>query len=343
MFVHARPSVSKKKIREILRRSYARRLKPNAILIRIADMHNILKCLLVTVMCLANNPVWGSGDQWRMSPSQAETSAYQTSVIPMADGSPMPPPSVRMLAPDTERPRTQGILATTTWLKGAFSTETEVAANQGSPRGGDPSARMMRLGVIGSKGLARYGMTYRTEDPDFYQGSLYPQKAKHQLEAAVGYGGVLWDTKLASSYGYETDLLNHGAESQVQTQTVTASFSPADSLRITPTLGYRAEQQEWSGARIGAPSASIAMNYKQSSRLSVTAMGNYSAVRSSDKLVELDMIGGKGIVSWELEPLRDWKPQVSLEGGYNLQVNRLMPSGQTENISGLLRLVLATM
>jgi hypothetical protein len=55
------------------------------------------------------------------------------------------------------------------------------------------------------------------------------------------------------------------------------------------------------------------------------------------------MIGGKGVLTWELEPVRDWKPQLSLEGGYNLQINRLMPSAQTENLSGLLRLVLATM
>jgi len=85
------------------------------------------------------------------------------------------------------------------------------------------------------------------------------------------------------------------------------------------------------------------MNYRQNPQLSMTATGNYSAMRSTDRLIDVDMIGGKGIVSWELEPVRDWKPQLSLEGGYNLQVNRLMPSAQTENLSGLLRLVLATM
>jgi hypothetical protein len=66
-------------------------------------------------------------------------------------------------------------------------------------------------------------------------------------------------------------------------------------------------------------------------------------MRSSDRLIDFDMIGGKGVLTWELGPVREWKPQVTLEGGYNLQVNRLMPSAQTENLSGLLRLVLATM
>jgi hypothetical protein len=102
------------------------------------------------------------------------------------------------------------------------------------------------------------------------------------------------------------------------------------------------EQQEWSGARIDSPSASLAMNYKQS-QLGISLMGNYSGMRSSDRLIDLDNVGGKGILTWGLEPVRDWKPLLSLEGGYNLQVNRLMPSAQTADISGLLRLVLATL
>jgi hypothetical protein len=85
------------------------------------------------------------------------------------------------------------------------------------------------------------------------------------------------------------------------------------------------------------------MKYIQSRRLTMTAMGNYFSMRSSDRLVDLDMIGGKGVLTWELDAVRDWKPQLSVEGGYNLQVNRLLPSSQTENLSGLLRLVLATM
>jgi len=375
-------------------------------------MHDILKFTLLCVLLLGHDPVWAGGDEWKTSPKPADTSWYQTRLTPMSDGVPM----VRNVTPDTDRPRTQGLLASTTWLKGAFSTETEVAANQAISPGNDPSARMMRLGVSGSAGLVRYGMTYRTADQTFSQSpglerreawgewkngamaistavgqrsqldagatgnrvqqnfnridvswgkpawphlafkygenaasntmdplSVFPQRTDHRVEAAVGYGGTLWEARLASSYGLETDLVNHGAESQVKTQSITASLRPLETLTITPTLGYRVEQQEWSGARIDSPSASLSMNYTQNPRMSFTAMGNYSGLRSTDKLIELDSIGGKGIVSLELEPVKDWKPQLSLEGSYNLQVNRLMPSAQTENLSGLLRLVLATM
>jgi len=291
-----------------------------------------------------------------------------------------------------------------------------MAANQAVSPGENPSARMVRFGLTGSKGVIRYGMTYRTADPTFYQApgqeqreawgewkngamairsavgqrnqldadatrnrvqqsynridvswgkpawpnlalkyaqnaagamdplSQSPQRAEHhRVEAAIGYGGTLWDAKLASSYGLETDLMNHGAESQVKTQTITASLRPLETLTITPALGYRAERPEWSSERIDSPSASLSMNYKQSPRMSVTAMGNYFGLRSTDSLIDLDNIGGTGVITWELEPVRDWKPQLSFEGGYNLQVNRLMPSAQTENLSGLFRLVLATM
>lgn len=416
---------------------------PSGFSITIAGMHNILKSALMAVVFLVASPVWGSGEgpdrisqrwaswfagqEWQVRPKPAETSVYQASLTPTVDASPIAPASVRDLTLDTDRPRTQGILASTTWLKGAFSTETEFAANQGgtvgfpnglpADAGDDPSTRMMRLGVTGSTEFVRYGLKYRKAGQAFYQESdqdlreawgewkngaiavrsavgqqmnnvggdptrarveesynqvgvswskpawphlaltysqsaqsstldpigVAPQRAdNHTVEAALGYTGAVWDARLASSYGLATDLLRQGAESHVRTQTVTASFRPVDTLSIAHTLGYRAEQQEWSGARIDSPSASLAMNYQQSRRLGISVMGNYSGMRSSDRLIDLDTVGGKGILTWGLEPVRDWTPLLSLEAGYNLQVNRLMPS-QTEDISGILRLVLAAL
>lgn len=380
-------------------------------------MNDTGKCVLVVLLLLVEGAVWAGGDEWNGRPKPADMSWYQTSLIPMVDGSPIAPASVRNLADNRDKPSTQGILSTTSWLKGAFSTETEVATNQADFTGQDPSAHMMRLGATGSTRLVRYGMTYRTADQAFYQAagqdqreawgewkngamalrstfgrrttpegnaagnpqeqtysridvswnrsawphlglsylhnaasnsmdamSLFPQRAaRERVEAAMGYNGTLWNAKLASGYGTETGLTQHAVDSLVQTETLTASFRSADLLTVTPTLGYRVEQQPWSGAQINSPSASISMSYKQSQRLNMTAMGNYSSMQSSDRLVDVDMIGGKGVLTWELEPMQEWKPQLSLEGGYNLQVNRLMPSAQAENLSGLLRLVLATM
>jgi len=396
-----------------------------------------LKFSIVLLISLLAGPSWSSGEQpaqvpprwssWFSSqglqtPAQsAETPVYQTNVTPTSYMPPVAPANVRDLSLDTERPRTQGVLASTTWLKGAFATETEVANNQGGhsipgDTQEDPASRMMRLGLTTSSGPARYGMTYRTAGQAFYNGpdqalrevwgewkngmttlrsavgqqwnnvdgdptrarleqhygrvglswnkafwpnlaltysqnalnstldptGIAPQKMNnHTLEAALGYSGAAWSAGLTSSYILGTDLLRNESDDRVKMQTVTASLRPLNTLTIAPTLGYRTEQQDWSGVRIDSPSASLAMNYKQSQRLLISAMGNYSGIRSSDRLIDLETIGGKGILAWDIQQSRGWTTLMSLEGGYNRQTNRVMSSTETQDISGLLRFVLA--
>ena len=169
----------------------------------------------------------------------------------------------------------------------------------------------------------------------------YSQKTlNHTLETALGYGGLTWDVRLASSYIVGADLLRNGSDNRVNLQTINASLRPLNTLTIAPTLGYRTEQQDWSGVRIDSPSAALAINYQQSQRLFLSAMGNYSGKRSSDRLIDLETIGGKGTVTMEFQEVRGWITRMSMEGGYNQQTNRVMSSGETHDISGLLRLVL---
>src|SRR5262245_58628279 len=126
-------------------------------------------------------------------------------------------------------------------------------------------------------------------------------------------------------------------------QVFTAAFRPLNTLTIAPTLVYRSEQQEWSGVRINSPSASLALNYKQSHRLLVSAMGNYSGMRSSDGLVDQENIGGKGVLTWDVRESPDWTTLISFEAAYNRLTNHVTPSADTEDISGLVRLVLASL
>jgi hypothetical protein len=83
------------------------------------------------------------------------------------------------------------------------------------------------------------------------------------------------------------------------------------------------------------------MNFKQSRRLLLSAMGNYSSTRSSDGLVDVETVGGKGIMTWDLEQWPHWTTLISLEAGYNRQMNFVPPAAQTEDLSGIVRLVLA--
>jgi hypothetical protein len=398
-------------------------------------MPDFLKFGVLLLISLFAGPVWSSEEQpdqipprWSSSTEGPQTSAqpaqapvYQTNVTRTSYTPPIVPANVRDLSLDTNWPRTQGVLASTTWLKGAFVTETEMAHDQRESSipediREDPASRLMRIGLIASSGPSRYGMTYRRAGQAFYNGpdqdlreawgewkngmttfrsaigqqwnnvdgdhtrarleqnygrmglswnqaswpslavtysqnalnstldqtGIAPQKmSNHTLEAALGYGGAAWHFGLASHYILGADLLRNGSDNHVKLQTVTASLRPLNTLTIAPTLGYRTEQQDWSGVRIDSSSAALAMNYKQSERLSLDAMGHYSGIRSSERLIDRETIGGKGILTVEIQQLRGWTTLMSVEGGYNQPTNRVMSSADTQDISGLLRFVLA--
>jgi hypothetical protein len=72
-------------------------------------------------------------------------------------------------------------------------------------------------------------------------------------------------------------------------------------------------------------------------------MGNYAGTRSSDRLIDTELVGGKGLLSWDLQRSQAWATLISLEAGYNRTTNHVMPSANTEDISGLIRVILAAL
>jgi hypothetical protein len=335
---------------------------------------------------------------------------------------------LRDLSPETDRPRTRALVATTTWLKGTFVTETEVANSLGGAgwlqnkipgdTRDDASRRMIRLGLTGTTGALRYGMTYRTAGQAFLNapdqtgrevwgewrtgattfrsavGQLWnnvagdptrsrleqtygrvgvawtrqawpefsltyarnslasaldplgvaPQRIRNDtLEGALAYNSLHWNARLASSYARASDVLRGGAESTVRMQVFTALFRPLNTLTIAPTLTYRNELQPYSGIQIDTPSAAVALQYKQSQRLMITALGNYSSTRSSDGLIDTENIGGRGVLTWDVHETEGWATLLAFEAGYNHLTNRATPSADTQDISGLVRIVLAAL
>lgn len=169
-----------------------------------------------------------------------------------------------------------------------------------------------------------------------------PQRLhNHSLEAALAYNSMRWNARVASSYILSNDLLRSGAATNVKMQMLTASFRPLNTLTIAPTVTYREELQEWSGVRINSPAATLALQYQQSQQLLFSATGNYTSMRSSDRLIDTANVGGKGILAWNFQQSQAWATMIAFEAAYNRLTNRVTPSADTEDISGLVRFVLA--
>ena len=408
-------------------------------------MHTFWKLLLVLLLVLPAPPAWGGdepvsdqvsqrwaglfSDQDPLAHSkQATSSLYQTSLTTTFFAPPVAAPRLRDLAPETDQPRAQALLSSTTWLNGTFVTEAEVARSLGGAgwlqsripddTRGDAGQRMVRLGLTRTAGSIRYGMLSRSAGQAFLNGpdqalrevwgewksgwttlrsaigeqwnnvagdptrsrleqtygrvglawkrptwpeisltyahnslnsaleplGIAPQRShNHTLESALAYNGMGWNARLASSYILGSDLLRGGAETTVRVQMLTAAFRPMNTLTISPTLAYREEVQDWSGVRIHSPSTSVALQYRQSQQVLISAMGNYAGTRSSDGLIDTKQVGGKGRLAWDLQRSQAWTTLISFEAGYNRMTHHVTPSADTEDISGLIRLVLAAL
>lgn len=353
---------------------------------------------------------------------------FQATFSPTFFTPPVASTRLRDLSPETDRARTEGFLASTKWLKGSLVSETEVANSMGGGEWlqskatgdtrNDSSSRMVRMGLTGTTGTMRYGMTYRTAGQAFLnapdqalrelwgewkQGfttlrtafgqtwnnvagdstrarleqtygrigmawakpswpelsltyaksslsstldplGIVPQQTQsHVVEAAIAYSQPNWNARLASSYLLTNDLLRNGVETNTRIQILTASFRPLNTLTIQPMLAYREDVQPWSGVRTESPSGSLALHYKQSRQLFVSAVGNYASTRSSDGMTVTENVSGKGTLAWNLESSLTWTTLIAVEAGYSRLTNRVTPSADTEDVSGIVRLVLAAL
>ena len=332
------------------------------------------------------------------------------------------------LVPDSERPRTEGFVASSTWLKGQFTTEGEVANNSTTnewsavsriDRREDSSTRMVRFALSGMAQQFRYGANYRSAGKAFFNTpdqtvrelwgeaqwgitrfrsvvgemwnnvdldpslsrteqrysriglalakpswpefsltyartssvativptGLLPERTRsNSIEGALAYNGLNWNARLASSYIVIADELRPGAETVALAQSISGLYRPINTLTIIPLFTYRTERQEWSRAgMIQTPIASLSLQYKQSQRLLVSAMGGYTSSRSSDRTTNSESIVSRGLFAFHLDPIYGRAAMLSLEAAYTNSMNRSSPALDTEDISGLLRFLIASL
>ncbi len=165
----------------------------------------------------------------------------------------------------------------------------------------------------------------------------------HTLDGALAYKQPQWSVRLTSQYSLTKDLARGGGQGNIMTHVLRASFHPLKALTISPTLSIREQYQGWSGVRTENPSASLALHFKRSRRMTVSGLANYASTRSSDGLIDTETVGGKGILRLGIQRSSAWNALISFEAGYNRLSNRVSPAAGTEDISGLVRFVLAAL
>lgn len=349
------------------------------------------------------------------------TSFHATSFAP-------PTVSTRLkdLVPDSDRPQTKGVGAASTWFKGQFTAEGEVANNATNDAGmssridqrDDGTKRMVRMAVVGNNGPFRYGINYRSAGKAFFNSpdqtvremwgewglgvaklrsstgqtwnnvDLDPSRSRIQqsfnrvgialgkpawpelsltyshstltstfdpagttpqrsqsdsMEAALTYAGLTWNARLSSSLILTNDATKGGAEATALAQTLAGVFRPINTVTIAPTLSYRTETQSWSGATIQTPMASLSFFYKQSQRLLLSATGGYTSSTSSDRAIETESVVGRGMFAFHLDPIYGHPTTISLEAAYTNTTNRAVAGVDSEDLSGLLRILVAAL
>jgi len=235
------------------------------------------------------------------------------------------------------------------WTSGQTTFRSTVGQQWNNVAGDTTRSRLGqtygRLGLAWkSPGLPEFMLTYSntglrsSADP---LGVAPQRNHTHTLEGAVAYTSAAWNARLTSAYILGSDLQRNGAENTVRLQTLTAAIRPSNTLTIMPTLTYREELQAWSGTRIESPSASVAIQYRHNRCVWLSAAGNYTSVRSSDRLTDTQQVGGKGIFAWDLQRSQAWATLLSFEAGYNRLTNSLSPLTDVQDISGIVKLILA--
>lgn len=174
-------------------------------------------------------------------------------------------------------------------------------------------------------------------------GMTAQRSQSNSMEAALAYTGLTWNARLSSSYILTNDEMRWGAQSTTFAQTLVAAYRPLNTLTLAPTLSYRSETQSWSGAKIQTPMASLSLLYKQSQRLLVSAMGGYTSTKSSDGLIETESIVGRGMFAFHLNPIYGHPTTLSLEASYTNTTNRTVAGVDTEDLSGLVRILVAAL
>lgn len=176
-----------------------------------------------------------------------------------------------------------------------------------------------------------------TDTQGFQSGLTSERQSADAVEGALAITRESWNARISSTYsrGENPDAPSQSTLSYIHM--LTSVFRPLEPLSITSVVSYRMDTQQWTGVRTDRPVASLALHYRHSSRWTLTAMGGYTGVRTTDGMTDNETINSKGVLTWS--PGGSLVHQVSFETGYSRTVMGGVAGGGmvTEDLSGLVK------
>lgn len=161
------------------------------------------------------------------------------------------------------------------------------------------------------------------------------------LEAALFYRRPRWEARFFSSYWFSSDQLHANQRTTGLAHAVSGLYRLTDALTVTPSLGLREDQQQWSGVRIETPSASLAVAYSPSAMLHLAASGSYSRTHSSDGAIDSSVYRMTSALTWTCCETAKVRTILSFDASYTNALDAGQSFHSTEDISGLLRVQVA--
>jgi hypothetical protein len=172
-------------------------------------------------------------------------------------------------------------------------------------------------------------------------GTPTQRAATDTLQAAVAYTRPSWQVRLASSYITSNNQLAGTRNTTGVAELLTASYRPLNTLTIMPSLGYRADSDQWSGTHIETPSASVSINYRATHHFFFTALGGYSTTHSHDGTIDLESVNSRALLAWTFPTVSFLAsaPVLAVEAGFTRTAYHSAAVADMDDVSGLVRLI----
>lgn len=161
------------------------------------------------------------------------------------------------------------------------------------------------------------------------------------LEGALAYTRPGWSARWSSSYSSDRDRLHPGIQTIGLSHSLSGSYRPNPALTLAPSLSFRTDHQQWSGANLNTLSTALSFSYAADKTLKLSASGYYSRSRGAALNVDNSTLNVEGICRWSFSLSPRLRGTLSFETAYRSYLDATTPVQSNEDLSSLVRLQVA--